>query len=151
MLQKSLLHLGHASFKCSMFISVLGKKVFGSPWTTLIRNHYKLLSVKTQLGLLPGHYQTATGLLPGKNQTKLLMKTVSLLCIAIPRVSDIFFTFQGLSCTTELYQPQCQPAPHWPPKCNGYGSLVHVLNFRTLRFDSGESMHTRNSQDGFTF
>ena len=35
--------------------------------------------------------------------------------------------------------------------CNGYGSLVHVLSFRTLRFDSGESMHTRNSQDGFTF
>ena len=75
------------------------------------------------------------------------MRTESLLCIAIPRVSAIFFTFQGnrLSCTTELYQPQCQPAPHWPPKCNGYGFLVCVLSYRTLRFDSGESMHTRNS------
>ena len=72
------------------------------------------------------------------------MRTKSLLCIAIPRVSAIFFTFQGnrLSCTTELYQPQCQPAPNWPPKCNGYGFLVHVLSYRTLRFDSGESMRT---------
>ena len=68
MLQKSLLHLGHASSKCSMFISVLGKKVFGSPWTTLIRNHnptVPVLSVKAQLGLLPGYYQAATELLPG--------------------------------------------------------------------------------------
>ena len=75
------------------------------------------------------------------------MRTESLLCIAIPRVSAIFFTFQGnrLSSTTELYQPQCQPAPHWPPKCNGYGFLVRILSYRTLRFDSGESMCTRNS------
>ena len=81
------------------------------------------------------------------------MRTESLLCIAIPRVSAIFFTFQGnrLSCTTELYQPQCQPAPHWPPKCNGYDFLVHVLTYRTIRFDSGESMHTRNSLRGIYF
>ena len=76
-----------------------------------------------------------------------------MLCIAIPRVSAIFFTFQGnrLSCTTELYQPQCQPAPHWPPKCNGYGFLVCVLSYRTLRFDSWESMRTRNSLRGIYF
>ena len=81
------------------------------------------------------------------------MRTESLLCIAIPRVSAICFTFQGnrLSCTTELYQPQYQPAPHWPPKCNGYGFLVRVLSYRTLRFDSGESMHTRNSLRGIYF
>ena len=78
------------------------------------------------------------------------MKTESLLCIAIPRVSVIFFTFQGnrLSCTTELYHPQCQTAPHWSTKCNGYGFPVHVLNYRTLRSDSGESMHTRNCLRG---
>ena len=81
------------------------------------------------------------------------MRTESLLCIAIPRVSAIFFTFQGnrLSCTTELYQPQCQAAPHWPPKCNGSGFLVHALSYRTLRFDSGESMHTRNILRGIYF
>ena len=81
------------------------------------------------------------------------MRTESLLCIAIPRVSTIFFTFQGnrLSCTTELYQPQCQPAPHWPPKCNSYGFLVCVLSYRILRFDFGESMHTRNSLRGIYF
>ena len=81
------------------------------------------------------------------------MRTESLLCFAIPRVSVIFFTFQGnrLSCTTELYQPQCQPAPHWPPKCNGDGFLVRVLSYRTLRFDSGESMCTINSLRGMYF
>ena len=81
------------------------------------------------------------------------MRTESLLCIAIPRVSALFFTFQGnrLSCTTELYQPQCQSAPHWPPKCNGYGFLVCVLSYRTIRFDSGESMCTRNSLRGIYF
>ena len=30
-------------------------------------------------------------------------------------------------------------------QCNGYGFLVCVLSYRTLRFDSGESMCTRNS------
>ena len=35
--------------------------------------------------------------------------------------------------------------------CNSYGSLVCVLNFRSLRFDSGESLHTRNSQEWFNF
>ena len=35
--------------------------------------------------------------------------------------------------------------------CNGYGFLVHVLSYRTLRFDSGESMHTRNSLRGIYF
>ena len=29
--------------------------------------------------------------------------------------------------------------------CNGYGFLVCVPSYRTLRFDSGESMCTRNS------
>ena len=35
--------------------------------------------------------------------------------------------------------------------CNGYGFLVHVLSYRTLRFDSGESMCTRNSLRGIYF
>ena len=54
--------------------------------------------------LLPGYYQTATELLLSTNQTKVLMKTESLLCIVISRVSDIFLIFQEnrLSCTTEL-------------------------------------------------
>ena len=36
-------------------------------------------------------------------------------------------------------------------RCNGYGFLVCVLSYRTLRFDSGESMHTRNSLRGIYF
>ena len=32
--------------------------------------------------------------------------------------------------------------------CNGYGFPVRVLNYRTLRSDSGESMRTRNSLRG---
>ena len=35
--------------------------------------------------------------------------------------------------------------------CNGYGFLVRVLSYRTLRFDSGESMCTRNSLRGIYF
>ena len=35
--------------------------------------------------------------------------------------------------------------------CNGYGFLVGLLSYRTLRFDSGESMHTRNSLRGIYF
>ena len=35
--------------------------------------------------------------------------------------------------------------------CNGYCFLVRVLSYRTLRFDSGESMRTRNSLGGIFF
>ena len=35
--------------------------------------------------------------------------------------------------------------------CNGYGFLVCILNYRILRFDSGESMRTRNSLRGIYF
>ena len=95
------------------------------------------------LGLLPGYYQTAIGLLPGTSQTKPLMRTESLLCIAIPRVSAIFFTFQGnrLSCTTELYQPQCQPAPHWPPNVTVMASLSAYSVTEPLGLTLGVNAH----------
>ena len=38
-----------------------------------------------------------------------------------------------------------------PLQCNGYGFLVRVLSYRTPRFDSGESMRTRNSLRGIYF
>ena len=48
-------------------------------------------------------------------------------------------------------QPNHSTATDWKNLCNGYGFLVRVLSYRTLRFDSGESMCTRNSLRGIYF
>ena len=66
-----------------------------------------------KLGLLPGFYHTGTGLLPGTNQTKLLMKTESLLCIAIPRVSVSFSLFKETGYPAQLsYTSLSANLPH---------------------------------------
>ena len=70
--------------------------------------------------------------------------------IAVSTIYSLCFTLGGCVCILIRANLLCSKMTYVLKIFNGYGSLVRVLSFRTLRFKSAESMRTRNSQDGFT-